>query len=266
MFDRDFWRQASGLAVAEFAELLFPAHCLLCEQALDQPFHAPLYCQPCRALVTTPLEGACYRCGIRLPFRIDGEQGVPLVARNQTLTGCPDCRRKKWGFDRTVAVAGYEGRWREHVYRLKRPHHSADAFQAGKFLGERLLECEWWADYHVLVPLPVHWRRRFVRGFNQAEKIAEGIATVLPLPIVGRALSANRYVRKQGTLAAAARLANVQNSMKLGVDADQLRSKQVILVDDVLTTGATANVAARLCRQAGAKRVAVAVVARAGRF
>ncbi len=266
MFDGDFWRQAPALTVTELADLLFPCHCLLCEQTLSQPFHAPLYCEPCRLQVTTPLDGACYRCGIRLPFRIAGEHDVPLVTRHQTLRGCPDCRRKKWVFDRTVAVASYEGRWREHVYRLKRPHHSADAFQAGKLLGERLLECEWWTDYQMLVPLPVHWRRRFTRGFNQAEKIAEGIATVLPLPIATRALVADRYARKQGTLAASARLINVQNTMKLGPDASMLRQQQVILVDDVLTTGATVNVAARLCRQAGTKRVAVAVVARAGRF
>jgi ComF family protein len=266
MWDRNFWRAAPGLAVAEIVDLLFPAHCLLCEQPLDQSLHAPLYCQPCRGLITTPLAGACFRCGIRLPFRIDGDQGVPLVTRGQTLKGCPDCGRKKWSFDRTVAVASYEGRWREHVYRLKRPHHSVEAFQAGKLLGERLLESEWWSEYQVLVPLPVHWRRRFVRGFNQAEKIAEGIATVLPLPIAYRALAADRYARKQGTLAASARLANVQHSMKLGAEASRLRHQQIILIDDVLTTGATANVAAKLCRQAGAKRVAVAVVARAGRF
>lgn len=266
MFDGNFWRQAPALAVAEIGDLLFPCHCLLCDQALDQPFQMPLYCQPCRTQVVTPLEGTCFRCGIRLPFRVDAEQAVPMVTRIQTLKGCPDCRRKKWVFDRTVAVSSYDGRWREHVYRLKRPHHSADAFQAGKLLGERLLACEWWNDYQVLVPLPIHWRRRFTRGFNQAEKIAEGIATVLPLPIANRALVADRYARKQGTLVASARWINVQNTMKLGPAAAGLRQRQVILVDDVLTTGATANVAARLCRQAGAKRVAVAVVARAGRF
>jgi ComF family protein len=262
----DFWRQAPGLVATEVAELLFPAHCLLCEQGLDQPYQTPLYCSPCRDQVTTPLSGACYRCGIRLPFRVEGDRGVPLMTREQTLKGCPDCRRKKWAFDRTVAIASYEGRWREHVYRLKRPHHSADAFQAGKLLGERLLESEWWPEYGVLVPLPVHWRRRFLRGFNQAEKIAEGMATVLPLPIAYGAIIADRYARKQGTLVAAARLANVQSSMKLGPRAESLRQQQVILVDDVLTTGATMNVAARWCRKAGAKRVAAAVVARAGRF
>ncbi|MBL8890312.1 MAG: ComF family protein [Planctomycetaceae bacterium] len=266
MWEKDFWQQVPGLVVSEVVDLLFPARCLLCEQALDQPFHVPLYCVSCREQITPPLEGTCYRCGIRLPFRVDGEHGVPLVNRSQTRQGCPDCRRKKWAFDRTVAVASYEGRWREHVYRLKRPHHSADAFQAGKLLGERLIECEWWSEYHALVPLPVHWRRRWTRGFNQAEKIAEGIATVIPMPIITGAIVANKYARKQGTLVASARLANVQNSMKLGPRAAELRQQQVILVDDVLTTGSTANVAARLCRQAGARRVAVAVVARAGRF
>ncbi len=201
-----------------------------------------------------------------MPFRIEGAKHVPMVTRQQTSHGCPDCRRRKWAFDRVVAIGSYEGPWRDHVYQLKRPHHSADAFQAGKLLGQRLLESEWWAEFDVLVPLPIHWRRQLSRGFNQALRIAEGIQQVIPLALASHILVSRRYTQKQGTLSATARLTNVQKSMSIRSAKKELRGKRVILVDDVLTTGATANVAARLCKQAGAVQVAVAVVARAGRF
>jgi ComF family protein len=246
-------------------DLLFPPRCLICERDVEGPFQRPLYCDSCLAAATTPLAACCFRCGIQLPYRIQGDRHIPLVTRAQSWSGCPDCRRRKWAFDRTVAVGSYEGRWREHVYQLKRPYRSAEAWQAGKLLGERLEQSEWWSDYDYLLPLPIHWRRRFSRGFNQAERIAQGVASTLPLPLAHRVLVAARYARKQGTLSAAARKANVQQSMKLGPGAAAIRGRRVILVDDVLTTGSTADAAARLCRQAGAKRVAVAVVARAGR-
>lgn len=262
----EFWRPLTNAAVEGLVDLLFPPHCLLCHTPLDVTLQRPLYCGDCQHKIMPDLDGCCFRCGIKLPYRIDGQEHEPLVKRHQTLRGCPDCRRRKWSFDRAVAVGSYEGSWRDHVYQLKRPYHSADAFQAGKLLGERLLQTEWWSDCQLLVPLPIHWRRRYMRGFNQAERIAAGIATVLPLPVVARALQAQRYTRKQGTLAATARQANVQQALQRGPAAAQLQGQNVIVVDDVLTTGSTANVAAKLCRQAGARRVAVAVVARAGRF
>jgi len=260
------WQHWRTTAWQGLTDLLFPPRCLVCERDVDQPFASPLYCGSCLAAVTTPLAASCFRCGIKLPYRIQGSRHVPLVSREQTLAGCPDCRRRKWAFDRTVAVGSYEGQWRDHVYQLKRPYRSVEALQAGKLLGERLGDCDWWSEFDWLVPLPIHWRRRFARGFNQAEQIAVGVTSMLPLPIARRVLVAARYTRKQGTLSATARRANVQQSMKLGPAAAQLRGRHVILVDDVLTTGSTADVAARLCRQAGARRVAVAVVARAGRF
>jgi len=262
----EVWQPLRDAAFEGLVDLFFPPHCLLCHAPLDVTLQRPLYCSTCRPTVMPDLQGCCFRCGIKLPYRIDGARHLPLVHRDQTLRGCPDCRRRKWAFDRTVAAGSYEGRWREHVYRLKRPYHSADAFQAGKLLGERLLQTEWWSDYQLLVPLPIHWRRRYVRGFNQAERIAAGMATVVPLPVVAHALQAQHYTRKQGTLVASARQANVQQALQRGPAAARLQGQNVIVVDDVLTTGSTANAAAKLCRQAGARRVAVAIVARAGRF
>lgn len=247
-------------------DLLFPPSCLLCHQEVDLPFHRPLYCRSCQSRVVMPLGHACYRCAIRLPFKFEEGARVPMVPRERTRKGCPDCRQRKWAFDRVVAVGSYEGRWREHVYQLKRPHHSADAYQAGKLLGEQLLRTEWWPEYDCLVPLPIHWRRHWMRGFNQSLAIALGMRAVLQWPVFKRALRADRYTQKQGTLQASARSINVQRAMQPGAESRRLQGRRVLLVDDVLTTGATMNMAARWCRRAGARQVAVAVVARAGRI
>jgi len=248
-----------------FTDLVFPPLCHLCDRQVDVAFAEAMYCTACRHEVITPVEGSCFRCAARMPYRIDGDKRVPIAQRRFTLPGCPDCRKRKWTFDRTVAVGAYEGRWRDHVYQLKRAYHSADAFQAGKLLANQLAQCQWLEDCDQLVPLPIHWRRHLSRGFNQAHQIALGIQDRLNLPILGNVLCSQRYTQKQGTLTAAQRITNVQKSLSLTRHQGQLSGKSVIIVDDVMTTGATVNQAAILCRKAGAKRIAVAVVARAGR-
>lgn len=243
-------------------ELVYPSLCLLCEQPLDVPFHDAMYCWSCRRRHLTALSSACYRCAARLPYRWHGEQRLPMVRREQTAEGCPDCRREKWAFSRTVALGSYFGRWRDHVYELKRPNRHVEAFQAGKLLAYPLLQSEWQTDYDALLPVPSHFRRRWSRGFNPAEEIAKGISWMTELPLLKNAVVCDRFAGKQGQLTRQQRLENVHGIFRIALP-ERLRGRSIILVDDVMTTGATMNQLARSCRRAGIARVAVAVVARA---
>ena len=113
-----------------------------------------------------------------------------------------------------------------------------------------------------MVPVPLHWRRRWRRGYNQSEALARPIAARLRLPF--RPGSWLRRIRntpeQKGSGMAAERLENVRGAFR--VAGAELAGRTVLLVDDVLTTGSTASEAARTLRRAGAKRVVVAVLAR----
>lgn len=254
---------AGRKAYQKVVELLFPPLCLLCDGQLDVPFEDAMYCWNCRKRHLTALSSACYRCGARLPYRIEGERKVPMVPRQSTAEGCPDCRKEKWTFSRTVSLGTYFGRWREHVYEIKRRNHHVHAYQAGKMLAYPLLQAEWFEDYDALVPMPSHFWRYWQRGFNPAEEIALGVSYMTDLPVIAKALYCYRYTEKQGQLSRSQRLLNVRDSVRIN-KPQQLAGKSVVLIDDVMTTGTSMNQLAKLCRKAGAKRVAVAVVARAG--
>jgi ComF family protein len=115
----------------------------------------------------------------------------------------------------------------------------------------------------VVVPVPLHWFRRWRRGHNQSAAIARGLASCLQIPCFPSWLRRLRNTPAQTTQSPAGRRENVRGAFRARRRA-RLKGKSVLLVDDVMTTGATANEAARALRAAGATRVTVAVLARAG--
>jgi predicted amidophosphoribosyltransferase len=112
----------------------------------------------------------------------------------------------------------------------------------------------------MLVPIPMPWRRRLQRGANSAELLAEVLGRRLQRPVSPRLL-ARRYRPPQGALTPARRRANLRGTMHIGWGRKPPAGR-VLLVDDVLTTGATCSEAARVLRKAGADDVVVAVLAR----
>jgi ComF family protein len=175
--------------------------------------------------------------------------------------GCVRCREETYHFERTVRLGPYEGLLRELILRCK--HHEGEGL--AEVLGEIWAECagdrlrELRPD--VVVPIPLHWLRRWTRGYNQSEALARTLAAGLGLTILSFALRRVRNTPHQTRQAPSARRENVRNAFVVRSQAAIAR-KNVLLVDDVLTTGWTASEAARALRSAGASRVVVAVLAR----
>jgi ComF family protein len=114
----------------------------------------------------------------------------------------------------------------------------------------------------VIVPVPLHWRRRWQRGYNQSAELARGLASVLGLPCRARCLCRVRDTPVQSFLSPDARRDNVRGAF-LAARAAHLRGAAVLLVDDVMTTGSTAHETSAALRRAGAARVVVAALCRA---
>jgi ComF family protein len=115
---------------------------------------------------------------------------------------------------------------------------------------------------HCVIPVPLHWRRRWQRGYNQAEALARALAGACGFPCRSHWLARVRHTPAQHLLSPSARRANVQGAFHAR-KRPELAGATVLLVDDVLTTGTTCSEAARALRDAGVRKVIVAVVARA---
>jgi ComF family protein len=160
-----------------------------------------------------------------------------------------------------VAVGVYRDELQQAVLAMKRVPYEPLTYSLGLLLAAELAVHLADERVDVIVPVPMHWWRRLSRGTFPAQLLAQVIGGVLRRPVESRLLGCRRKVRKQGTLRPHERLRNVRGAFSISAGY-AITDANVLLVDDVMTTGATANEAARMLRQAGAHDVFVAVVAR----
>jgi ComF family protein len=172
------------------------------------------------------------------------------------------CRQNPVSFEAAVRLGPYVGALREAVLRLKSARNEGLAELLGERLAERQGERLRGLGADAIVPVPLHWRRRLGRGYNQSAAIAHGLGARLGLPCRYLWLWRVRYTPSQKTVAGAQRWDNVRGAFQVRPGL-RLGGLHLLLVDDVMTTGATASEAARALLEGGAARVSVAVLARA---
>src|SRR5580704_13056589 len=117
------------------------------------------------------------------------------------------------------------------------------------------------ADYDVVIPFPLHWRRLWWRGFNQAALLAAEVARRLDLPLDTTAMSRRRFTPPQTSQHHDERIRNMRRAFVV-TNPDRIKNRRVLIVDDVMTTGATVDECARVLLLAGATRVDVFTLAR----
>jgi ComF family protein len=205
-----------------------------------------------------PLEGTlCSLCGEKLPFRSPVPEAAPR---------CELCRRAAPRFNKAVAYGAYEGTLREllHVFKYQRVR------SAGPLLCRLLHQAVAAAGISgplLVVPVPLAKGKRRVRGFNQAGEIAEGFARLSPAPSIqldAKSLVRTRETISQTGLTRRQRQANLRGAFAV-IRREKIRGRRILVVDDVMTTGATAGECSRVLLRAGASAVFVATVARATR-
>lgn len=226
---------------------VLPPRCLVCGATVGDPGSL---CGACWAGITFFAPPWCARCG--LPFVHPMGEGAL----------CAECARDKKHWDRARAVLRYDKHSRRLVLALKHGDHTHTAAALGGWMrrvGAELLDS---AD--MLVPVPLHWTRLFARRYNQAALLAHAIRAAGGPPVVPDGLVRRRRTPSQGRLSPSARARNVRGAFALRRGCD-VAGKRVVIVDDVLTTGATAEECARVLRRGGAAFVGVLTLARAVR-
>lgn len=230
------------------ANLLYPMHCAGCQKSLHDKGWWYL-CSDCRDSISYITGRCCVRCGLEL-----GDYAVA------SPDGCIECRGRRLRFDGAFSATYYEGVIKELIHRFK---YGGQEFLI-KPISEVLLRYAGrlqLGDIDVVVPVPLHRRRRLERGFNQAELLARVVARFLGLRVCVGTLRRVRNTVSQTELPYSRRADNVRGAFVVKRPGG-FRNKNVLLVDDVLTSGFTASECARVLKEAGAGRVYVLTVAK----
>lgn len=222
----------------------------------------PTLCVACRAPVAG--EGLCAACWSRLSFIAAPccpRLGIPFACDPGADVVSAEALSRPPAYRRARAAVRYDEIARTLVHALKFQDRTDLAPVMGRWMARAGAELLGEAD--LIVPVPLHWRRALARRFNQAGALARGVAAVAGRPVVSGMLARVRPTPHQIGLSRAERAANVQNAFRVPLDAAAaLAGRHVVLIDDVLTTGATAEACARALTRAGAASVDVLVFAR----
>jgi len=229
-------------------DLVYPRHCAGCGKSLHDE-DGDCLCGSCRESIRFIGQERCPRCA------------TPVGPYAMTEGDCLACRKMHLRFRSAIAVAQYEGAAREliHQFKYRRSEVVADTL-AGMML-PRLADEPALKKVTLIVPVPLSFVRYMERGFNQSELLARRVGQHLGVKVSAWNLKRVRNTASQAHLPANDRLTNVADAFAVR-RRSEVAGQIVLLVDDVMTTGATASECAKALKAAGAKDVHVLVMAR----
>ncbi|MET0876680.1 MAG: ComF family protein [Tardiphaga sp.] len=240
-FCRSAWQHTARAAL----DIALPTLCVACRE----PVSGEGVCASCWAKLCFIAPPFCPRLGI--PFVYDPGPGILSM---QAIADPP-------AYQRARAAVRYDDVARTLVHQLKYHDRTDLAPAMGRWMaraGQELLD-----EADVLVPVPLHWRRGFSRRFNQSGALARAISRNSGIPVSRDALRRIRPTEHQIGLSRKERATNVQGAFRVAPERRaEIQGRRVILVDDVLTSGATADACARALLRARAAQVDVLVFAR----
>lgn len=228
-------------------DLVFPHNCILCSQYVPDK-SLPQLCSPCLAAIEFNGPPFCLRCSRRLEV--------------YTCEGlCRTCLKYPIAFDQAWGAVIYNDPIQRLLHLFKYQQHTSIRLVFRHLLEESLRRYPVpLGNFDYLLPIPLHPVRFRERGFNQSELIAGIIRKSHNIPILSNALVRTRPTRPQSFLDQKERWTNMEGAFRMK-NHISINNNSILLIDDLLTTGATASAAAQTLKQAGAKRVGLLVVA-----
>jgi len=228
-------------------DFLFPTKCLFCETDL---IGTQGICESCRSSIKFISSPFCLRCGV--PFN-------SKIGRDHI---CGTCLTSKKYFTKARAVGFYEGILQKAIHRFKYSKKTVLANPLSAFIIDYNLDSMDLESYDFLVPVPLHFKRLKERGFNQALSLARHISKRSGIPVDYLNLRRIRWEAPQINLSKKERAQNVKGAFSLH-KKNGFKDKNILLIDDVYTSGATVNECARVLLKAGTAGVDVVTLCRA---
>lgn len=238
------WRAEAARAADQVLDLLFPRSCVACEDPVDAASGYRFICASCSRLLTIVRAPACKTCGY--PFF-----GVVGSERS-----CPHCQELSPLFGEAKTAVLMKGPARQLVHEFKYHGH----VHLMEDMGRIMRRCEGLLDFAagaVLVPVPLHPRKRRQRGFNQSLLLARRLAELAPGAEVIEALERLKDTESQTRFDRARRQRNLKNAFAMRTDSGLNPRVRCVVVDDVFTTGSTLNACAAVLRRNGCRQIDV---------
>lgn len=221
-----------------FRELLFPRRCPLCDVILWEDEKNGGFCRACQEKTVAVKDCVCEKCGKEV------KQGEEF---------CTDCRRRKHFFEQNRSLYLYQGKMKGAMYRLKYANRRCYA----KIFAEKMAqEYGGWIQkegIEGIIPVPLYWRKKRQRGYNQAEVLARELGECLGIDVYPDLVVRVRDSKPQKKLNYQERKNNLKNAFKIRQSAVKLR--KILVIDDIYTTGSTMDEVSRMLLASGVKEV-----------
>jgi ComF family protein len=241
-------KQAGMFTLQSFNQLLWPVVCINCNESISETDNN--LCKECwESLVACTGADYCQRCG--------RDAGMFALLAGK----CPDCQGKEIYFDRIARAGIYEHTLRKMILSFKNGRTELGSVLG--FLANSAFQGSGFSDdVELFIPVPLHWTRRLIRGYNQSHVLVRKLGR--PTAKISTDLVRIRRTKVQPAMASpAARAKNVAGAFAVR-SGHNFNGRNVCLVDDIKTTGATLNECAKTLKQAGASKVFALVLAVAG--
>ena len=232
----------------DVSDIIFPPQCLACAEIINSP-ERQVFCSPCQEKINFITGSICPICGI--PFW-DSPAGNHI---------CGNCLTNKPYYTQARAVAAFETIIMDSIHKFKYGRIIFTGNALSSFMADFSFPDFDFSEYSLLVPVPLHIKKLRERGFNQSLLLAKEMGKRHKLPVNFSLLKRCKFTLTQTGLNKTEREKNIKGAFVVA-DKKKVAGENIILIDDVYTTGATINECARVLLKAGAQKVAALTLAR----
>jgi len=226
-------------------DFLFPPYCPICGRKLKET--ESLICEKCYENIKTITSPFCERCGA--PLKKDRKR-------------CEYCSQENFHFLRVRGLGFFTPPLSEMIHLLKYERKTKIAERLGILMGNLFRSDPALSDTNIIVPVPLHPSRLRERGYNQSQLLAEEISEITGKELMNHIVIRKKPTKSQTTLSHRERKENLKDAFKV-VSSGSVLNKTILIVDDVMTTGATLNELAKVLKKEDAKKIYGLVLARA---
>jgi ComF family protein len=227
-----------------FSNLLFPPFCPICENELNR--HERFICEECYSRIESIESHYCQKCG------------APLKKNRKT---CHVCKGLSFRFERVRALGVFSTPLVEMIHYIKYERKFLVAERLGIHLGNLLLSEPDFTSSDMIIPVPLHRTRMRERGYNQSLLLARKLSEISKIEVFPDIVIRKKATKSQTTLSDNERIENLKNAFSV-TNRGSVKERNIVIVDDVMTSGITLSELAGTLRDAGAKRVYGLVLAR----
>ena len=231
-------------------DFVFPQNCIACDGEIQEAKH--FLCAGCKADIGFIRQPHCFQCGVPadLSYAYPHEEFV-----------CGVCRKNPYQFDQARSLGFYETVLRTTIHHFKYRRQMGVLPEMDRLLEKYFEENPGFCQGFTVSPVPLHFNKMKERGFDQAFLIARQVARALKLPLEGGLLRRVKATEPQATMTRTERARNIKGAFEVN-RPELIAGKNILLVDDVFTTGATVNEAAKVLKKNGAGKVYVFTLGR----